>query len=88
MKIKLMKRREFIRHTGYGLGAAWLASGSLARAAFMSQPLARKFTATDSVTLGNTGIKTSRLAMGTGTVGSAITRTKPRWESLACLLSC
>jgi len=30
----------------------------------------QKFAATDSVTLGNTGIKTSRLAMGTGTVGS------------------
>jgi len=32
--------------------------------------LSRKFTASDGVTLGNTGIQTSRLAMGTGTVGS------------------
>jgi 1-deoxyxylulose-5-phosphate synthase len=39
-------------------------------AAFMSTPLPRKFTASDTVTLGSTGIKTSRLAMGTGTVGS------------------
>jgi aryl-alcohol dehydrogenase-like predicted oxidoreductase len=33
-------------------------------------PLGQKFSATDTVTLGNTGIQTSRLAMGTGTVGS------------------
>ena len=32
--------------------------------------LPRKFTAADTVTLGKTGITTSRLAMGTGTVGS------------------
>jgi len=70
-----MRRRDFIRSAGYGLGAAWLGRDALARAmpawsAFMSTPLPRKFTAMDSVTLGNTGIKTSRLAMGTGTVGS------------------
>jgi aryl-alcohol dehydrogenase-like predicted oxidoreductase len=33
-------------------------------------PLAQKFSASDTVTLGKTGIQTSRLAMGTGTVGS------------------
>jgi aryl-alcohol dehydrogenase-like predicted oxidoreductase len=33
-------------------------------------PLPGKFSATDTVTIGKTGIKTSRLAMGTGTVGS------------------
>jgi aryl-alcohol dehydrogenase-like predicted oxidoreductase len=32
--------------------------------------LDRKFSATDTVTIGKTGIRTSRLAMGTGTVGS------------------
>jgi aryl-alcohol dehydrogenase-like predicted oxidoreductase len=32
--------------------------------------LDRKFTAADTVTIGRTGIQTSRLAMGTGTVGS------------------
>src|ERR1700680_2703072 len=69
MKIRQLKRREFIRFAGYGLGTAWLGGGPLARAAFMSAPLPRKFTASDTVTLGNTGIKTSRLAMGTGTVG-------------------
>jgi aryl-alcohol dehydrogenase-like predicted oxidoreductase len=69
MKTRQMQRREFICHTSYGLGALWLASGPLAYGALMSQPLSRKFTASDTVTLGNTGIKTSRLAMGTGTVG-------------------
>jgi len=33
-------------------------------------PIASKFRAADTVTLGRTGIQTSRLAMGTGTVGS------------------
>jgi 1-deoxyxylulose-5-phosphate synthase len=70
MKIRNVKRREFIRFAGYGVGAAWLGGSTLARAAFLSAPLPRKFTAADTVTLGNTGIKTSRLAMGTGTVGS------------------
>jgi aryl-alcohol dehydrogenase-like predicted oxidoreductase len=32
--------------------------------------LPQKFSASDTVTLGSTGIRTSRLAMGTGTVGS------------------
>jgi 1-deoxyxylulose-5-phosphate synthase len=80
MKSQKMRRREFIRSTGYGLGAAWLGGGALVRAtmarptsahaAFLSAPLPRKFTAADTITLGNTGITTSRLAMGTGTVGS------------------
>jgi len=74
MKTKSMKRREFIQRTGCGLGAAWLGSNLLMRdalaiAPWLSQPLPRKFAATDTITLGNTGIKTSRLAMGTGTVG-------------------
>lgn len=64
-----------MRHTGSGIAAACLAANvltvnSLAHATFLSQPLPRKFSASDTVTLGNTGIKTSRLAMGTGTVGS------------------
>src|SRR5438105_15074408 len=64
-----MKRREFIIGSAYGLGAAWLSSQPFA-AKLWSQTLARKFSASDTVTLGKTGIKTSRLAMGTGTVGS------------------
>ena len=63
-----MKRREFLLHTAYGMGAAWLGHSSLATA--LANTSAQKFTASDTVTLGQTGIKTSRLAMGTGTVGS------------------
>ena len=62
-----MKRREFIIGTAYGVGAAWLATNGNARAL---ASLPRKFSAADTAVLGKTGIKTSRLAMGTGTVGS------------------
>ncbi len=64
-----MRRRDFIRSASYGFGATWLDGSALVRAAFLSTPLLRKFTAADTVTLGNTGVTTSRLAMGTGTVG-------------------
>jgi 1-deoxyxylulose-5-phosphate synthase len=50
------------------LGAGWLRSTNLL-ATVATQTLPPKFRASDTVTLGNTGIKTSRLAMGTGTVG-------------------
>jgi 1-deoxyxylulose-5-phosphate synthase len=61
-----MQRREFIRRTAYGMGAAWLgAKGFNANALALPQ----KFSASDTVTIGKTGITTSRLAMGTGTVG-------------------
>jgi 1-deoxyxylulose-5-phosphate synthase len=69
-----MNRRDFLVRSGRGLGAAWVSSKQLAgrRASWlaMSSALPRKFSASDTVVLGNTGIKTSRLAMGTGTVGS------------------
>jgi 1-deoxyxylulose-5-phosphate synthase len=65
-----MKRREFIVNTSLGLGAAWLARQSILNALADTQ-LPRKYAATDTVTLGKTGIKTSRLAMGTGTFGFA-----------------
>src|SRR5258705_4422494 len=58
-----MKRREFIIGTAYGVGAAWLSANGFTAA------LPSKFSASDTVTIGKTGIKTSRLAMGTGTVG-------------------
>src|SRR5450432_4324567 len=64
-----MKRRDFLRHSAMGVGAAWLGAKSLAQPAWASVPLSQKFKAYDTVTLGNTGIRTSRLAMGTGTVG-------------------
>jgi 1-deoxyxylulose-5-phosphate synthase len=78
-----MKRRDFIRHATLGTGVAalgggaWLTSKALAHHMLtpearlaMLPPLSRKFAANDTVTIGKTGIQTSRLAMGTGTVGS------------------
>jgi aryl-alcohol dehydrogenase-like predicted oxidoreductase len=65
-----MKRRDFIVGAACGVGAAWIGSRGLASAMNALPALPRKFTAADTVTLGKTGITTSRLAMGTGTVGS------------------
>jgi aryl-alcohol dehydrogenase-like predicted oxidoreductase len=65
-----MKRREFLWKSAAGAGAAWLGTTGLGDWAY-GAPLARKYAATDVITLGNTGIKASRLAMGTGTVGYA-----------------
>lgn len=65
-----MKRREFLHRTACAAGAAWFHSSALALRAFALPALSRKFAASDTVTLGKTGIQTSRLAMGTGTVGS------------------
>jgi aryl-alcohol dehydrogenase-like predicted oxidoreductase len=64
-----MRRREFLVRSASGLGAAWLTSKSTLNA-IAEQTLPAKFSASDTITLGSTGIKTSRLAMGTGTVGS------------------
>jgi 1-deoxyxylulose-5-phosphate synthase len=64
-----MRRREFLIRSAAGLSASWLSSKQILAALAAQPPLAR-FSATDTVTLGSTGIKTSRLAMGTGTVGS------------------
>jgi aryl-alcohol dehydrogenase-like predicted oxidoreductase len=64
-----MKRRDFIVHAVRGLGAAWVGSRGLAAWASAPTALAKKFAASDTVVLGQTGIKTSRLAMGTGTIG-------------------
>jgi aryl-alcohol dehydrogenase-like predicted oxidoreductase len=68
-----MKRRDFLVNAARGLAGVWLAanlrSDGLAVAAELP-PLQQKFNAHDIVTLGATGIRTSRLAMGTGTHGS------------------
>jgi 1-deoxyxylulose-5-phosphate synthase len=63
-----MKRREFLVKTAGAVGAAWLSRGMTGEL-FADVPL-KKVSATDTVTIGRTGIQTSRLAMGTGTVGS------------------
>src|SRR5690348_415818 len=65
-----MKRREFLHRAACAAGAAWFPSAGFAHKAPALPPLPRKFSASDTVTLGSTGIQTSRLAMGTGTVGS------------------
>ncbi len=67
-----MKRREFLLRSACTAGAAWLHSSVFAKRAraLTLKPLPRKFSASDTVALGKTGIQTSRLAMGTGTVGS------------------
>src|ERR1039457_3725181 len=70
-----MQRREFLRKSGQAVGAAWLSSAVSAHAAnplppwIDADPLPHKFKAQDEVVLGHTGIRTSRLAMGTGTIG-------------------
>jgi 1-deoxyxylulose-5-phosphate synthase len=64
-----MRRREFLVRSATAAGAVWLSSKSIL-ASLANATLPTKFAASDTVTLGSTGIKTSRLAMGTGTVGS------------------
>jgi 1-deoxyxylulose-5-phosphate synthase len=65
-----MKRRDFIHRTACAAGAAWIHPQAFTRRAFVLPALSRKFSASDTIILGKTGIQTSRLAMGTGTVGS------------------
>src|SRR6267142_2733074 len=80
----VMKRREFIRHAAGGMGAAALlgSAGLAAKRRLLASlgmtreerlaalpALPRKFAANETVTIGKTGIQTSLLAMGTGTVG-------------------
>ena len=64
-----MLRRDFLRRSASGLAATWLSS-KLGRAAVPDLPrLEKQYAAHDEVVLGRTGIRTSRLAMGTGTIG-------------------
>jgi aryl-alcohol dehydrogenase-like predicted oxidoreductase len=69
MIIKGISRRQFIKGTAAFAGAAMLSSCS-------TNPFAKgvKQTATDQVTLGKTGIKLSRLGIGTGSKGGSIQR--------------
>jgi 1-deoxyxylulose-5-phosphate synthase len=61
-----MKRRDFLRTTALGVGSAWIGATPIAG---MAAPPTTRFSAADIVVLGKTGIHTSRLACGTGTVG-------------------
>lgn len=63
-----MRRREFLVRSATAAGAVWLSSKSIFKA-IAEQTLAKRFSASDTITLGTTGIQTSRLAMGTGTAG-------------------
>jgi len=65
-----MLRRDFLQCTSRAAASALLASLGIAKRLAAIPALPRKFSANDTVTLGRTGIQTSRLAMGTGTVGS------------------
>lgn len=67
-----MKRREFLSRTAAGLGAAALGSLSVSCGSRQVAPPPAQpgpFRASDIVALGTTGIETSRLACGTGTMG-------------------
>jgi aryl-alcohol dehydrogenase-like predicted oxidoreductase len=70
-----MNRRKFLLTGSAGVAGAWvggkvLDSRFLSAGAFAAPPpLTKNVAALDTVTLGNTGIRTSRLAMGTGTFG-------------------
>jgi aryl-alcohol dehydrogenase-like predicted oxidoreductase len=62
-----MKRRDFLKTTALGVGAAWMGSAPLVG---LAAEQATRFREADTVVLGKTGIRTSRLACGTGTEGS------------------
>jgi len=66
-----MLRRDFLHRSSRFAAGAFVASYSVGcgRSAAIP-PLTEKFSASDTVSLGKTGITTSRLAMGTGTVGA------------------
>jgi 1-deoxyxylulose-5-phosphate synthase len=65
-----MLRRDFLYRASHVVAGALLASSIAAKRLAAIPALPQKFSASDTVTLGHTGIQTSRLAMGTGTVGS------------------
>ncbi len=69
-----MNRRRFLLTSATAAAGAWVGFETLGSRVFSPAfaapaPLAQKVAASDVVTLGKTGIRTSRLAMGTGTVG-------------------
>ncbi|TCK74034.1 aldo/keto reductase [Acidipila rosea] len=82
-----MNRRKFLTGTALGAGAALLGPHSFG--SVLDAPLAvptQTFKATDMVTLGKTGIRTSRLAMGTGTIGGGGASNQTRTNKLPQLL--
>ena len=70
-----MNRRGFLLGSASAAAGVWVGLETLGSQTFSPAfaapaPLAQKVAASDVVVLGKTGIRTSRLAMGTGTVGS------------------
>ncbi len=70
-----MNRRRFLLGSASAAAGVWVGLETLGSRTFSlafasPAPLAQKVAASDVVVLGKTGIRTSRLAMGTGTVGS------------------
>src|ERR1700746_2123044 len=78
-----MKRREFVLGSARVMGADWRVSRGLGRTMQALPALPRKFNAYETVTLGRTGIQTSLLAMGTGTVGSGHHSNQTAWAMKA-----
>ena len=80
-----MNRRRFIAGAAAGLGAAYLSPDGMAE--LLDVPAhAGKAEAQDTVVLGKTGIKTSRLAMGTGTIGFGGSSNQTRTGALTRML--
>jgi aryl-alcohol dehydrogenase-like predicted oxidoreductase len=79
-----MNRRKFISGATAGLGAACFSPRAIAEMVVLDAP--HRLQATDTVTLGKTGIRTSRLAMGTGTVGFGGSSNQTRTGNLTRLL--
>jgi len=65
----LLSRRKLLRTGAVTSAGVWLAPKALAERLASLTSVVQKFSAAETITLGQTGIKTSRLAMGTGTVG-------------------
>jgi len=80
-----MNRREFLTAAAAGLGTAYLKPSAFGSVVDIPAQQ-KKVQATDTVVLGKTGIKTSRLAMGTGTIGGGGGSNQTRMGKLVPLL--
>jgi aryl-alcohol dehydrogenase-like predicted oxidoreductase len=80
-----MNRREFLTAAAAGLGNAYLKPSAFGSVVDIPAQQ-KKVQAIDTVVLGKTGIKTSRLAMGTGTVGFGGGSNQTRMGQLVQLL--
>ena len=69
MHKKQITRRQFIKNTAALTGGLFLSSCAMETTSKKSTP-----TAVDQVTLGKTGIKLSRLGIGTGSIGGSVQR--------------